>query len=225
MTQTERNTKALKSLQKLKEKAPETNISASEIQKILTEIEKIKTQVANAVESRQSSSTNKVLEEVTILRASNNSITDALEKLTKEWDAMQMRAQTEFTKVQKSIASYSNLVGEVQQLMKKMQFNITRLAKVDPKEFMKEIPVKGSHQEIPKSTPQQSSATPITKAGTTMMGPPPNVSKDEMLKRLATSKPQVVTYLKLITSQTVPKPTSSNETAMSKFMNLQTMNE
>ncbi|XP_022003416.1 uncharacterized protein LOC110900864 [Helianthus annuus] len=98
-TQPERNTEALKSLQKLKEKAPETNISASKIQKILTEIEKIKTQVANTVESRQSSSTNKVLEEVTILRARNNSITDAFEKLSKEWAAMQMKAQTEFTKV------------------------------------------------------------------------------------------------------------------------------
>ncbi|MFS7963033.1 hypothetical protein Hanom_Chr08g00733411 [Helianthus anomalus] len=58
-----------------------------------------------------------------------------------------------------------------------------------------------------------------------MMGPLPNVLKDEMLKRLATSKPQVVTNLKLITSQTVRKPTSSNDTAISKFMNLQTMNE
>ncbi|MFS7946063.1 hypothetical protein Hanom_Chr06g00531621 [Helianthus anomalus] len=65
---------------------------------ILTEIEKIKTQVANDVESRQSSSANRVLEEVTILRASNNSITDALEKLSKEWAAIQMKAQTEFTK-------------------------------------------------------------------------------------------------------------------------------
>ena len=57
------------------------------------------------------------------------------------------------------------------------------------------------------------------------MGPPPNVSKDEMLKRLATSKPQVVNNLKLLTSQTVPKPTMSDDSTMSKLMNLQSMNE
>ncbi|MFS7912198.1 hypothetical protein Hanom_Chr02g00127091 [Helianthus anomalus] len=138
---------------------------------------------------------------------------------------MQEKAQTEFTKVQKSITSNSNLVGEVQHLMNRMHYNISRLAKVDPKEIMKAIPIEGSHQEIPKSTPQQSSATPINEARTTVMGPPPNVSKDEMLKRLATSKPQVVTNLKLITSQTVPKPTSSGDIAISKLMNLQIMNE
>ncbi|MFS8023431.1 hypothetical protein Hanom_Chr16g01451381 [Helianthus anomalus] len=209
----------------MKEKAPESNISASKIQLILTEIEKIKTQVANVVESRQTSSANRVLEEVTILRASNNSITDALEKLSKEWAAIQMKVQTEFTKVQKSITSNSNQVKEVQQLVKKMQFYIARLAKVDPKEIMKEIQVESSHQEVQKSTPQQSSATPITKARTTMMGPPPNVLKDEMRKRLATSKPQVITNVKLITSQTVPKPTISNDSAMSKVMNLQTIKE
>ncbi|MFS8001826.1 hypothetical protein Hanom_Chr13g01194891 [Helianthus anomalus] len=109
--------------------------------------------------------------------------------------------------------------------MKRIHFNISRLAKLDPKEIMKATPVEQSHQEIPKSTPQQSSATPITKAGTTVMGPPPNVSKNEMLKRLAVAKPQVIQNLKLLTSQTVPKLTSSDDTAISKLMNLQTMNE
>ncbi|MFS7976780.1 hypothetical protein Hanom_Chr10g00896401 [Helianthus anomalus] len=138
---------------------------------------------------------------------------------------MQENNQTEFVEVQKNIANNSNLVGEVYHLMKRMHFNIARLAKLDPKGIMKAIPVEQSHQEIPKSTPQQSSATLITKAGTTVMGPPPNISKDEMLKRLAISKPQGLTNLKFITSQIVPKPTSSNDTPISKLMNLQTMNE
>ncbi|MFS7978535.1 hypothetical protein Hanom_Chr10g00916601 [Helianthus anomalus] len=100
-------------------------------------------------------------------------------------------------------------------LMKRMHFSIARLAKLNPKEIMKAIPVEQSHQEIPKSTPQQSSATPITEAKTTVMGPPPDIPKDEMLKRLATSIPQVITNLKLKTSQTGPKPTSSDDTAIS----------
>ncbi|MFS7934514.1 hypothetical protein Hanom_Chr05g00392451 [Helianthus anomalus] len=58
-----------------------------------------------------------------------------------------------------------------------------------------------------------------------MMGPPPNILRDEMVKRLATSKPQAITNLKLITSQTVPKPTLSDDSTMSELMNLQSMNE
>ncbi|MFS7927836.1 hypothetical protein Hanom_Chr04g00313841 [Helianthus anomalus] len=131
-----------------------------------------------------------------------------------------MKAQNKFTKVQKSMASNSNQVKEVHQLMKKIQFNIARFAKVDPNEITKEIHVESSHQEAPKSNP---SATPFTKVGTTMMGPPPNVPRDEMVKTLEIEKPQVITNLKLLAS--VPKPTVSNDSAISKFMNLETMNE
>ena len=72
------------------------------------------------------------MEEVTILRASNNSITDALEKLSKEWAENQKKTQAEFNQVQKNMASNSKLVRETQQLMEKMQFNVASLAKVDP---------------------------------------------------------------------------------------------
>ncbi|MFS7918206.1 hypothetical protein Hanom_Chr03g00198111 [Helianthus anomalus] len=46
-----------------------------------------------------------------------------------------------------------------------------------------------------------------------------------MVKRLAISKPQAITNLKLITFQTIPKPAMSDDSAMSKLMNLQSMNE
>ncbi|MFS7919743.1 hypothetical protein Hanom_Chr03g00216261 [Helianthus anomalus] len=46
-----------------------------------------------------------------------------------------------------------------------------------------------------------------------------------MLKRLATFMPQAISNLKLKTSQTGPKPTSSDDTAISKMMNLEAMNE
>ncbi|MFS7997104.1 hypothetical protein Hanom_Chr12g01137811 [Helianthus anomalus] len=53
---------------------------------------------------------------------------------------MQEKNQTEFAEVQKSIAINSNLVREVYHLMKRMHFNISRLAKLDPKEILKAIP-------------------------------------------------------------------------------------
>ncbi|XP_035840341.1 early endosome antigen 1-like [Helianthus annuus] len=222
--QTDDNTEALKSLQKMKEKAPELNISASEIQTILTEIEKIKTQVLSMMESSQSSSRNKVLEEeIAILRASNNSITDALEKLSKEWAENQKKAQAEFNQAQKNMANNSKLVRETQQLMERMQFNVASLAKVDPQKLMKQIPDSSSHQKAPKTTPQQSTTTPITKADTTVMGPPPNIPKEEMLKRLAAAKPHVITNLKMLAA--VPNPTISDDSAISKYMNIQTMKE
>ncbi|XP_021996160.1 uncharacterized protein LOC110893357 [Helianthus annuus] len=222
--QTDDNSEALKSLQKMKEKAPELNISASEVQTILTEIEKIKTQVVNVMESRHSSSRNKVLEEeIAILRASNNSITDALEKLSKEWAENQKKAQDEFNQAQKNMANNSKLIRETQQLMERMQFNVASLAKVDPQKLMKQIPYSSSHQKAPSSTPQQPTTTPIIKADTTVMGPPPNIPKEEMLKRLAAAKPHVITNLKMLAA--VPNPTISDDSAISKYMNIQTMKE
>ncbi|MFS7968590.1 hypothetical protein Hanom_Chr09g00799361 [Helianthus anomalus] len=177
------------------------------------------------MESRQSSSSNKVLDEITILRASNNSIIDALEKLIKEWAALQEKNRTEFAEIQESVADNTKLVGEVQSLMKRMHFNVARLAKLDPKDIMKALPVEQSHQELPKSTPQQSTAIPITEARTTVMGPPAVVPEEEMLKRLASSMPLVISNLNLKTSQTGPKPTSSGDTIISTRINQQAMKE
>ncbi|MFS7891918.1 hypothetical protein Hanom_Chr00s000413g01643471 [Helianthus anomalus] len=69
--------------------------------------------------------------------------------------------------------------------MKRMHYNIARLAKLEPKEIMKPIPVEASYLEIPKRIPQQPSVTPITEAETTVMGPPPVVSKEEMVKKVS----------------------------------------
>ncbi|MFS7994026.1 hypothetical protein Hanom_Chr12g01101011 [Helianthus anomalus] len=176
------------------------------------------------MESRQSSSRNKVLEEeIAILRASNNNITDTLEKLSKEWVENQKKAQAEFNQAQKNMANNSKLMRETQQLMERMQFNVASLAKVDPQKLMKQIPDSSSHQKAPRSTPQQSTTTPITKADTTVMGPPPNILKEEMLKRLAAAKPQVITNLKVLAA--VPNPTISDDSTISKYMNMQTMKE
>ena len=112
---------------------------------------------------------------------------------------------------------------ETQQLMERMQFNVASLAKVDPQKLMKQIPDSSSHQKAPSSTPQQSTTTPITKADTTVMGPPPNIPKEEMLKRLAAAKPHVITNLKMLAA--VPNPTISDDSAISKYMNIQTMKE
>ncbi|MFS7949523.1 hypothetical protein Hanom_Chr06g00572571 [Helianthus anomalus] len=173
----------------------------------------------------QSSSSNKVLEEITILRAGNNSITDALEKLIKEWVALQEKNQTEFAEIHESVANNTKLVEEVQSLMKTMHFNIARLAKLETKEIMKALPVEQSHQELPKSTPQQSTAIPIAEAGTTVMGPPLAVPKEEMLKRLASFMPLVISNLNLKTSQTGPKPTLFGDTVISTRINQQAMKD
>ncbi|MFS7987709.1 hypothetical protein Hanom_Chr11g01026091 [Helianthus anomalus] len=107
--------------------------------------------------------------------------------------------------------------------MKRMHFNIARLAKIESKEIMKPIPVEASHPEIPKPIRQQPIVTSITEAGTTVMCPPPPISKQEMVKRLASSSPLVISDLNIKIPQTSPKPTSAGDTVISTRINQQDM--
>ncbi|MFS7985553.1 hypothetical protein Hanom_Chr11g00999751 [Helianthus anomalus] len=69
--------------------------------------------------------------------------------------------------------------------MKRFHFNIARLAKIDPKEIMKPIPVEYSHLEVPKPIRLQSINPPITQAGTTSMGPPPYNLKGRNVEKVS----------------------------------------
>ncbi|MFS7946219.1 hypothetical protein Hanom_Chr06g00533421 [Helianthus anomalus] len=125
-------------------------------------MEKIKSQLKNVVKSRQSTSSDKVLEEINILRAGNNNIIDALGKLVKEWAALKEHNKVEFAKVQEEETRNAQLMGDVQPLMKRMHYNVARLAQVDIHEIMTPIPKEASHLKIPKSIRQQPSVTPAS---------------------------------------------------------------
>ncbi|MFS8005947.1 hypothetical protein Hanom_Chr13g01243431 [Helianthus anomalus] len=125
--------------------------------------------------------------------------------------------QAEFAKVQENEVNNAKLMREVQSVMKRMHFNIARLVIVDPKEIMKPNPVEASHLEVPKTIGLQSIVPPITQAqaGTTSMGPPLPISKEEMKKRFAPS-PIVVSDLNVKIPQSGPRQTSSRDTVLSK---------
>ncbi|MFS7913035.1 hypothetical protein Hanom_Chr02g00136901 [Helianthus anomalus] len=89
---------------------------------------------------------------------------------------------------------------------------------------MKPIPVEASHLEVPKPIQQQPIVPPITQAGTTLMGPPPAFSKEEMLKRLASS-PLFISNLNIKVPLSCPKQTSSRDTAFTKDITQQAMKD
>ncbi|MFS7969017.1 hypothetical protein Hanom_Chr09g00804241 [Helianthus anomalus] len=147
-------------------------------------MEKIKSQLKDVVESRQSSSSDKVLEEISILRANNNSITNPLEKLIKEWVAQKEHDIAKFARVHEEETKNAQLMRDVISLMKRMHYNVARLAHVDIQELTIPIPKEASQLEVPKIIRKQPSATPTSQTGPSSMGPPPSVSKEDMLKGL-----------------------------------------
>ncbi|MFS7989590.1 hypothetical protein Hanom_Chr11g01048731 [Helianthus anomalus] len=95
-------------------------------------------------------------------------------------------------------------MSDVQSLMKRMHYDVSRLAKVDICELTTPIPREASHLEVPKIIRQQPTATPSSKIGPSSMGPPPPVSKEDILKRYE-SAPKVIADLDIVTPQKQPR--------------------
>ncbi|MFS7904101.1 hypothetical protein Hanom_Chr01g00032031 [Helianthus anomalus] len=183
---------------------------------MFVEMEKIKSQLKDVVETIETSSSSRILEEISNLRARNNSLTDALEKLVKEWVAQKELNRAEFAKVHEEEMKNTQLMSDVQSLMKRMHYNVSSVAKVDIHELKNPIPREASQLEVPKIIrphQQQKNATSSSQSE------PTPVSKEEILRRYETT-PIVIADLNIVSPQTQPRKNTSGETVFSENLNL-----
>ncbi|MFS7946855.1 hypothetical protein Hanom_Chr06g00541271 [Helianthus anomalus] len=142
-----------------------------------------------------------------------------LKKLVKEWATLQEHNKEDFAKVQEKETRNAQLMGDVQSLMKRMHYNISRLVNVDAKELMILIPKEASHLEIPKIIRHQPSVIPASQTETTSMGPPPPISKEEIMKMYEAS-PKIISDLNVDFPQSGSRPTTSRDTVFSQDITL-----
>ncbi|XP_022014070.1 shootin-1-like [Helianthus annuus] len=190
-SQTEKNTEVLKSMQQTPTSSSENNRFLAEFKKITEELEVIKTQVKEAVEKKRAENSGEIIEEINNIIASNNNISDALVKLIKEWGEQKEQVQTELKKVHEEEKKNADLMNDVHSLMKRMHYNVARLAKINVQELMIAIPKEASTQEVPSArvTPpaQPKSAPQVSKTKPAPMGHSPPVPRSEIPRRTKSS--------------------------------------
>ncbi|XP_021986190.1 arp2/3 complex-activating protein rickA-like [Helianthus annuus] len=180
--QTEDNTAALNKLQE----SSENRESSSEFKKALKELQDIKKQLAEVATAGESSSSGRILEEIQFLRVNNSSMAEAFEKLMVELTEQKNQENLEFQRMKKQEETNTQTLANVHLLVKRLQYNVARLSKVDLHELKAPIPQEKQARE--SETPQQQpetiqqdqtkqTETPTTQKQKLPMGPPPNKPK------------------------------------------------
>ncbi|XP_022019396.1 uncharacterized protein LOC110919438 [Helianthus annuus] len=134
--QTEENNAALKTIQK----SAENKESSSEIEKALKELRDIKKKMIEVATAGERSSSGKILKEIQLLRANNNNMTEAFEKLLMELTAQRNKESQEFQKMKKQEETNTQALTNIHLLVKRLQYNVATLAKVDLHELKAPIP-------------------------------------------------------------------------------------
>ncbi|XP_021984989.1 shootin-1-like [Helianthus annuus] len=196
--QTEENNAALKTIQK----SVENKESSLEIEKALKELRDINKKMTEVATTGESSSSGKILEEIHFLRANNSNMTEAFEKLLMELTAQRNKESQEFQKMKKQEETNTQALTNIHLLVKRLQYNVATLAKVDLHKLKAPIPQErqatGSETLQHQQEAIQQEQTKQTKTSTTQkqkqtmgpppdkqklpMGPPPNVPKSDTSK-------------------------------------------
>ncbi|XP_035832935.1 arp2/3 complex-activating protein rickA-like [Helianthus annuus] len=183
--QTEDNAAALNKLQE----SSENRESSSEFKKALKELQEINKQMAEVASAGESSSTGRILEEIQFLRANNSSMAEAFEKLMVELSTQKDQNKLELQKMKKQEESNIQDLADVHLLVKRLQYNVARLAKVDFHELKAPIPQenpagesetpqqKFKQPEITQQDPTKQSETSTPQKQKIPMGPPPSKPK------------------------------------------------
>ncbi|XP_021984961.1 uncharacterized protein LOC110880827 [Helianthus annuus] len=180
--QTEENNAALKEIQK----SSENKESSSEMEKALKELRDIKKKITEVATAGESSSSGKILEEIQLLRANSSSMTEAFEKLLMELTTQRNKESEKFQKIKKQEEKNTQAITNIHLLVKRLQYNVATLAKIDLHKL--KAPIPQERQAIGSETPQhepetiQQEQTKQTKTSTAQkqkqtMGPPPDKQK------------------------------------------------
>ena len=88
----------------------------------------------------ESSSSGRLLEEIQLLRANSCSLTEAFEKLVLELSEQRNKENQEFQKIKKQEETNSQALTNIHLLVKRLQYNVATLAKVDLHKLKTPIP-------------------------------------------------------------------------------------
>ncbi|MFS8034044.1 hypothetical protein Hanom_Chr17g01576591 [Helianthus anomalus] len=188
--------------------------------------------MAEVASVRESSSSRRILEEIKLLIANNSSMVEALEKLMVELSAQKNQDKLEFQKMKKHEETNAQTLANVQILVKRLLYNVARLANVDIHELKTPIPQdeptresktpqqQFKQPEITQQKPPSQSEASSPQKQKQPMGPPPSMPK--LLTGPPTNIPKPDTS-KVTMQRAVPVESSSmartGETEFSKQFN------